>query len=292
MFKRVYVIINPAAGQDEPILSYLNAVFRKHSIFWDVAITHSRQDATAFAKRALTGGYDLVAAYGGDGTVMEVAHGMHNKNLPLAIIPGGTANIMAKELGIPIDTREAINLIAGKNHKLRAIDMGFMNNEPFLLRLTMGDLAHMVLDTNRQMKNKLGQLAYGLTAVKQIGRLGTHRYRLSIDGKKIQTTGSSLIITNSGNVGIQGVSLIESISVSDGSLDVILLKDTTLGTLTSFATNIVLKNKPRGTIRHWRGKNITVRMDKQPLIHDDFARNEEKLDIITVPKALSIVVPK
>ena len=95
MSKRVQVIINPTAGQDQAILGTLNRVFHDADITWDVSITNKAGDARRFARAAVEAGVDIVAAYGGDGTVMEVATGLIGSTVPLAIFPGGTANVMS-----------------------------------------------------------------------------------------------------------------------------------------------------------------------------------------------------
>ena len=86
-YKRVLVIINPAAGHDEPILNTLNDVFHSAGVDWDIRITHKFGDATRLAKEAVEMGVDLVAGYGGDGTQMEVANGLLGSGIPLAILP-------------------------------------------------------------------------------------------------------------------------------------------------------------------------------------------------------------
>src|SRR5919206_2640007 len=111
MSKRVQVIINPTAGQDQPILGVLTRVFHAAGVAWDVSITKKAGDARRFARAAVEAGVDVVAAYGGDGTVMEVASGLIGTTVPLAIFPGGTANVMSMELGISSDLAEASALV-------------------------------------------------------------------------------------------------------------------------------------------------------------------------------------
>src|SRR5689334_18509397 len=92
MYKRIHVIVNPAAGKDTPILGTLNKTFADTGIDWDIFVTKGAGDAHRLAKEAASAGVDAVAVNGGDGTVMEVASGLMNTNVPLAILPGGTAN--------------------------------------------------------------------------------------------------------------------------------------------------------------------------------------------------------
>ena len=90
--RRVRVIVNPAAGQDKPILAILNRVFRSEGITWDVDLSHASGDAMRFAQRALESraAGDVLAVSGGDGTVSEVAGVLAGSDLPLAVLPGGT----------------------------------------------------------------------------------------------------------------------------------------------------------------------------------------------------------
>ena len=78
--KRIHVVINPAAGKDEPILNVLNDVFQKHDIEWRASVTYKYGDATEVAQQAAADGYDIVAGYGGDGTQHEIANGIIGTN--------------------------------------------------------------------------------------------------------------------------------------------------------------------------------------------------------------------
>ncbi len=108
--KYIHVVINPASGQPEPVLSTLNSVFYPAGIKWDVSITAASGDAKRFAEEAVARGADLVAAYGGDGTQMEVAQGLRGSDVPMVILPGGTANLLSVELGIPKELAQAAQL--------------------------------------------------------------------------------------------------------------------------------------------------------------------------------------
>src|SRR5438128_2386565 len=111
-FRRVHIIINPASGQDRPVLSILNDVFQPSGIDWDVSVTKDAGDGRRYALAALESGVDAIGVYGGDGTVNEVASALVGTDTPLAIFPGGTANVMSVELGIPSDLLEACALVS------------------------------------------------------------------------------------------------------------------------------------------------------------------------------------
>ena len=116
-YRRVHVIVNPASGGDEPILNVLNDVFRQYEVDWDVSVTHQYGDAAAQARRAVEDGVDLVAGYGGDGTQHEIANALveaavgTGRRTPMGILPGGTGNGFAREMGVPSTLREATEVL-------------------------------------------------------------------------------------------------------------------------------------------------------------------------------------
>ena len=288
-FKHIHFIINPASGKEEPILSYINRLFTGSRVNWDISVTKKDKGAGEIA-RSLIGNTDLVAVYGGDGCVTAVAAVLHGKSLPMAIIPGGTANVMAKELGIPTDTVEALALLR-KGHRIRTIDMGLVNAEPFLLRVNLGIMAAMVTEADRSLKDKIGQLAYGVTALQTVAAAKSVEYRLKIDGHKIAASGVALTVTNSGNIGISDFDLLPGISVTDGLLDVILMHDTDLSSLLKVAGSTLFQQESE-VLEHWTCKNITISLPKkQTYICDDAARSAKKLKIEIVPKSIRILVP-
>lgn len=290
-FRHIHFIINPASGKEEPILSYINKVFAGGHTDWDVSVTKKHKGAGKIA-RSLIGKTDLVVVYGGDGCVTDVAAALHGTSLPMAIIPGGTANVMAKELGVPLDTQQALELLKGGKHQLKAIDMGTVNDEPFLLRVNLGIMADMVTEADRKLKNKLGQLAYGVTALQTAVTADATQYELKIDGEKITAPGVALTITNAGNLGIGEFQLLPGISVTDGLLDVILMRDNRLLSVLKIGGSTLLQ-KDSATLQHWRCKKVTVTMQqKQSYICDDVARFAKKLKIEVIPGSIRLLVPK
>jgi diacylglycerol kinase (ATP) len=293
-FANIHFIINPASGNDEPILSWISDTFNKSSITWEVHVTKGSGDATTFTKEAIDQGADCIAVYGGDGSVMEVAESLFKKNIPLAIIPGGTANVLAKELAIPQDTRQALNLLKEENN-IKRIDMALCNETPFVIRINVGLMADMITETDRNLKNKVGQLAYAVTAVSQMQNIEEVSYRMVLDDKKINSSGISLVIANSGNVGIPNISLLPIIDINDEFLDVIILKSKDLGALVKWAGAMAVGGMPEGVLDHWKVKKVQIRIpSSQTVMIDDKEIKMKDSDLLTievVPQALSVVVP-
>jgi diacylglycerol kinase (ATP) len=290
-FKHIHFIINPASGKEEPILSYINQVFDNSGTEWDVAITKRGTGAGDIA-RTLIGKTDLIAVYGGDGCVTEVASALCGTDMPMIIIPGGTANVMAKELGVPIDAKAALEWLKSDEIQISALDMGSMNGHPFLLRINLGIMADMILQTGRKLKDSIGQLAYGVTAIKTLADAQPVTYMIEMDGTMIEETSVSLTITNSGNIGIGDFALQPGISVTDGLLDVILLKDASLTSLLKTAGSTLLQNET-DAVKHWQCKEVKISMDQATtFICDDREETAKELSIKVVPASIKMAVPE
>ncbi len=289
-FKRIHFIINPAAGREEAILSFINRVFAGSGVEWDVSVTRVGRDAADIAV-GLVGKTDLVAVYGGDGSVTDVARALYSTGMPMAIIPGGTANVSAKELGLPQDSVDALELLLRDDIELKAVDMGMVNGKPFLLRVNLGIMADMVLQADRDLKDNFGQLAYGVAGLITYANAAPHLYKLLIDGVAIEEDGVALTVTNSGNIGIGDFGLQPGISVTDGLLDVLLLNTADFTSFIKIAGSALLSMET-DAIKHWQCKQVQITLEAgQQYICDDCEESASVLDIHVVPGAINIVVP-
>ena len=165
LYQKVHVIINPASGPNRPILNTLNDVFRKHGVDWDVSITKRYGDATQQARDAIARGVDLVVGYGGDGTQHELANAVIGTGMPMGILPGGTGNGFAREIGIPKELDEAVELLC-TSQNVRQVDAVLVGNEYFIQRLYAGIPPES--QTSRDLKERYGLLAYTITLPKQV----------------------------------------------------------------------------------------------------------------------------
>jgi YegS/Rv2252/BmrU family lipid kinase len=291
-FRRVQVVANPAAGGDEPVLSTLNAVFGPARLRWDVSVTNGPGDGTRLARRAVADGADLVAAYGGDGTVMEVATGLAGSDVPLAILGGGTANVLATDLGIPGALAEAAALVSGA-HALRPLDMGASGRQRFVLRLSAGLEAWMDQAATRERKDRLGLLAYPVAALEAARTTEPVRYRLLLDGRREEAEGVTCVVANSGNLGLPGLTLAPDIDVSDGLLDVVVLRSADLSSIASVAAAVMRgQEPPPEPVRRWKARDVRVEADPpQPVVADGEAAGETPVRGKVVPAAVRVVVP-
>jgi YegS/Rv2252/BmrU family lipid kinase len=293
MTKRLCVVVNPAAGQPKPVLHTLNSVCGNAGVDWAIFVTRKSGDAFRFAQEALADGFDVVAAFGGDGTVMEVASALMGGDAPAAILPGGTANVMSTELGIPGDLTQACQLACGQNSTTRRVDMGQAGRRTFMLRVATGLDADHVIGATREMKDRYGELAYTISALRQMTHLQTARYRLTLDGENYEVEGATCRVDNSGNFG-HGLSFSKEISVSDGLLDVTIVRDlgpTSVQSLVSDAVGHRTANSD--AFHHWQAREITIEADPpQHVIGDGELWGETPISLKVLPQAVRFVVPE
>jgi diacylglycerol kinase (ATP) len=287
---RVHVVINPASGQPQPILNTLNDVFRPRGVAWDISLTHESGDAEKFARQAAESGADVVAAYGGDGTVMEVARGLLDSEVPLAILPGGTANLMSVEVGVPKKLEDAAEIAANPESLVRKVDAGLIGETYFLLRVGIGFAAEKVKAADRELKDRFGLMAYTIGALKALKMAEAAQYKIQIDGETFETEGLNCLIDNAGNSGVSGFEMIPGIDVSDGLLDVILIEKPSFSNLVEAGSRAVKQATSIKSYRHWKAKDIQIETDPPQLIQvDGEIIGTTPLSIQVVPGAIGIL---
>lgn len=289
---RMKVIANPGAGRPEPVLSVLNDTLGKAGIDWEVAVTHGSGDAFLAAREAAEQEYDLIGVYGGDGTIREVASALAQGGPPMAILPGGTGNTLAEELGIPSALADAAALVASGEYELRPVDMGRSGDDWFIVRLTMGLEVSIVEGATRERKERLGWLAYAMAGLQTMADPAIAKYTIEIDGEVIDAEGIACIIANTASTGVMGLNIAEGVEASDGMLDVIVIERADLLKLAANAAEIVAGQEAR-SVRHWRGATIKVASEPvQSVVIDGECSRETPVEATLIPGAIKIVVPK
>jgi YegS/Rv2252/BmrU family lipid kinase len=293
LFERVLVIVNPASGQNETILNTLNTVFRATEVEWDIALTKKSGDASRLAQEAAAAGeVDVVAAYGGDGTVMEAAAGLIGSDVPLAILPGGTNNVMSVELGVPKALVDAAALIGGAPARIRPVDMGRLNDQLFILRVGIGYEAVINKTADREMKDRLGGFAYTLAGIKALKDPPLAHYKLTLDGQVEEIEGLWVMIANSASLGAPNLNLVQKIDVGDGLLDVIVVRQRDLDSLLSVVTSIADVEWAGKPLPHWQVREVTVEADPPMAVTGDGEIwDPTPLVASVIPQAVNILVP-
>lgn len=224
---RLHILINPASGQEEPILAPINRRLSDTRIDWEVTVLKPDQEPSA-VDAALAQHPDLLLVYGGDGTVAKVTTRMleRRSTVPLAPLHGGTANALATHLGVPKELDDALTALCAGEHELFDVDVGVAREHAFLLRLSIGFAADLTKHASRDQKGSLGIFAYALSTLQAVRDVQIQEYRLTVDGITTQHQAIACIVANSSGTGLSSP-LASHLDESDAKLDALLVPDMT-----------------------------------------------------------------
>ncbi len=288
--------MNPAAGRRVPadVAETVRRSFERRGIgaTIDTAFTRTGTDATSIAREARER-YDIVAAVGGDGTVRDVAAGLAGSETPLAIIPNGTANVLAADLGIPVRTGDAADLLHPGAHTV-ALDLGDVNGKPFVLNVGAGYAARLILETPNVWKKRIGFLAYLPASVRATFARDRARTTIEIDGvRRYEGRVQMIFVANSGGIGGKAIQIADGVRYDDGLFTIAVFGPRSpLGTLVAF-TQIAARRWSRIEGAHfWEGRAVTVTCDPPlPIQVDGDGMGTTPFTVHMHPSALRVIVP-
>ena len=172
--RRMLVIVNPYATTVSDRLKNLVVYALRGRYEVHAVDTEARDHATELCRAAAREGYDVVVAFGGDGTVNEAANGLVGSETPLSCLPGGRTNVYCRMLGIPTDVVDATEHLLGLAHAWnpRRLDVGLVNDRYFLFSAGVGLDASVVeqVDAHPRLKARLGEWYYAWTGVRTFNR--------------------------------------------------------------------------------------------------------------------------
>lgn len=291
--KRVAIIFNPVSGPLDPAKrrAALEALAHAAGLNAELGETDRERGARPLARKAVADGMERLVACGGDGTATEAADVLAGSGVALAVLPGGTGNLLALNLGIPSDTEAAWRLAL--NGAARPMDVGRANGHVFLIMAGMGLDAHMVHDADRKLKERLGVLAYVIAALRNLGRPPT-RYTITIDGHRLSRRARTVLIANVGRI-TGGLELVPGADPEDGQLDLAILRAHGLWDLARLAIGTLSRHPPDAggdpLLELHRGRNIVIETARpQPVQLDgNEAGFTARLDVEVEPGALRLV---
>jgi diacylglycerol kinase (ATP) len=164
--------------------------------------------------------FDLVLAAGGDGTVAEVMAAAHQRDLPMGIVPLGTANIVARELKLPAGWRAATRRALERFPNTRAVDLARVNDGYSALAAGIGFDATVMRYTPALLKYWLGRAAYFLAGAWWLPRAPMFECTIRVDGEELQMTAVVVLVVNAGMLGAAPFRFGPGIAIDDGWLDV------------------------------------------------------------------------
>jgi len=186
MAKRIALIINPVSGGARGAdLHRFEGIATEHGWSLDVLGTEHTGHATELARRASDEGFDLVVAAGGDGTINEAVNGLAMRQTPLGIVPLGTANVLAREVGIPLEPEDAFRRAISfepEDIALGHLESGGLSRY-FCLMAGVGFDASVVHNVNTALKKRIGKWAYVLKALQTFVLWQSPSMNVTVDGQ-------------------------------------------------------------------------------------------------------------
>ncbi|MEO8556924.1 MAG: diacylglycerol kinase family protein [Actinomycetota bacterium] len=291
----VAIIVNPTKFHD---LAAVRAQVTKGCLAagWDQPLwleTTAHDPGTGQTRQAVVDGAMLVCPLGGDGTVRAVAEALIGTETPMGLLPGGTANLLARNLNLPVDSLDAALKVAltGQNKR---IDVGRLTVDPsgehespeehvFLIMAGVGFDAAIMADAPERLKKTVGPMAYTISGAKNL-RGPQFKVRMKLDGEpEFTRRARTVVIGNCGKI-TGGLVLMPEAQVDDGWLDAVILSPAGVVGWVAVAGRVLSKRrKGHQRVDHHRLKSVTIRTDRPERVQIDG-------DIIGQARALSATI--
>lgn len=288
------IILNPVSGEGNVDKTQAIIETTLAGIAYDLYRTTGNELLREVVKTAVSeNNYQWVAAVGGDGTISLVADGLIGTDLPLAIIPAGTGNVLAEALGIPSDIESASELILSRpsTHQIDAIRVG---KQYIFLKFGVGLESVTMKSTTSAQKNRWGKLAYIWNAVKEGFGWQPYQFTMTVDGESYYLKASELLAVNTPQIGVWGLDWGAEITPDDGRIDIAVLRARSLADYARIFWAIVRRKQYHSNdIQYFFAyENIKIESKRPFPLHGDGEILEQTTptNAVVVPKALTVIV--
>ena len=257
--------------------------------------TSAEDPGRAMTRQALTEQVDLVIGAGGDGTIRYVADGLAHSGIPMGLVPAGTGNLLARNLDLPLEEVEAIEVALGGQVRLMDLVRITVDDRPpehFAVMAGIGIDAMMMDETNEDLKDKVGSAAYFVAAGKALGRLPV-RMTVQLDNNRPVRRHAMLCVI--GNVGtLRGnLTLIPGASPDDGLLDLYIASPRRFRHWAKVALRLITRRpKKDDQVDQHMGKRVRIKIHGKDnyQLDGDVVGESTTLDAEIQPGALAICV--
>ncbi len=299
-YKRILAIINPVSGLQDPddTEAMLRERAQKAGVELETRRTQGDGDALRWAEEAERQGFDLVFVSGGDGTVVEAITGLihSDSSIPLAQLPSGTASLIALALGISRNHKKALDVVFGRQSKTVHLDVGYLPKEDryFALIIGAGYDAHIMEDSPRSLKRRLGFIAYVLVGIKELFGLRRTNITLELDGEVKKVQAHTAMVVNIGRIDSANITLGPNIWHHDGTLDVMVVASVGLRDILRLTWRVLRRDFSNyRDLRFYKAKKVRISAETPlPTQIDGDPLGQTPLEVEVVPNGVLVLVPE
>jgi diacylglycerol kinase (ATP) len=294
--RRVVVIANPASRRGKRLAAHARAALADRSAVCDIVFTQHPGHAAELALKH-SPHYDVVFVLGGDGTVMEVAGALAGTDARIGVLAGGTGNLLARALRIPLSIPHAVAALMDGDELL--IDLGrFDSGRRFAIAAGVGIDAAMIVETPDWLKRRLGVLAYAImgtrAALRAVVRREFFQVRVTVDATVHEREAASVMIANFGAVLGDRITLGPGIRTDDGLLDVCIFSPRTVSDAVRIMSRLLRHDFPSDPcMLYCRGQRIRVETTPpMPWQADGDVMGTTPFNVVVEPRAVRLLVPR
>ena len=289
---RVLMIVNPAARSAAGSRAQAARAFAAAGVACDVMVTDGPGHGGEFARQNARQ-YDAVFTLGGDGTAAEVVSALAGDGPPVGVLPGGTGNVLARSLGIPLRIADAVPALLGGGET--RMDLGLLGNgRHFVIGVGVGVDAEMIAGASAAMKRRLGFLAYFVSGIGAGLRLQRFRYRVVVDGVPHSGEATSVLIANLGEILGGIIRLGRQIRADDGVLHVGVFAPRHVGAaIVAFGRMLAGDLSVDPSVTYIAGKHIRIEtVPPRRAQSDGELLGETPIEVTVQPGAARLLSPK
>jgi YegS/Rv2252/BmrU family lipid kinase len=290
--ERVLLVVNPASRRGARIRRKALKAFADAGVDCDLMVTEAPGHAAMIA-RTHAHKYDAVFTLGGDGTVMEVLGALAHQGPPVGVLAGGTANVVARTLGIPLNPKRAVPLLL--NGDEARMDLGRLGDgRRFAIGVGVGLDATMISEAPARLKKRFGFMAYVIGGYKAVLRNQRFQLRLTVDGVVYDRPASAILIANFGAVLNNMVAFGDGIVHDDGVLNACVFSPANLFDALRILWRMIRKDFSADPCLFYRsGREFRIEtIPRMPAQADGELLSGTPVTVSVDPLAGSLLIPK
>lgn len=291
----LFYVINPhsGVGTGRYARTRIKDLVREGREEAEIRSLHHHDDIREIVRDGIAKGATDIIAVGGDGTVSGVAGAVARKNVNMGIVPVGTANMLARELGIPLTVAGSLRVIHGR-HSIRHIDAMEIGEERYVYQIVLGPSSEALSRLTPVGKKLFGRYAYVLAGMRMLADFHPLWTYGMIDGKEVRMWASQIMIANAGILGAKPFRVGPDVRADDGKVEVVIMKGRTRTSFVTAGIDLVTGNYySKNGLRYFSARDhIRLKCEPRTLVKADGEFiGPTPVEIRILPRAVNIIVP-